>query len=262
METVLFFGVGWLGSPVVDSLRQSHRKLIIATRKPDTKILIPDTVYTQIEIDAETGILSFVENIPEVDKILIMLPPSGLSNYEKTIHSIVVLFPNCKQVVFTSSTGVYLNQLGVLNEESSVIKDHPVFLAEQVVKTAYPKSYQILRLAGLVGNNRHPVKFLISKPEVKNGLAPVNLIHRKDIIQAILLVLEGTQNVGIYNLCYPNHPQKANYYNVMAKKLYNKTIEFENGSGGKEIDGSKFATEFEFEYQYDINEINNFDALI
>ena len=48
----------------------------------------------------------------------------------------------------------------------------------------------------------------------------------------------------------------------MAKKLYNKTIEFENGSGCKEIDGSKFATEFEFEYQYDINEINNFDALI
>ena len=106
------------------------------------------------------------------------------------------------------------------------------------------------------------MKFLISKPEVKNGLAPVNLIHRKDIIQAILLVLEGTQNVGIYNLCYPNHPQKVNYYNVMAKKLYNKTIEFENGSGGKEIDGSKFAAEFEFEYQYDINEINNFDALI
>ena len=262
MKTLLIFGVGWLGSKMLHALAEDGRRIIVASRDLNNKVAIPNVEYAQIKVDDKAGRITFVNQFPtEINQLLLMLPPSGWANYEKSISSIVELYPNCEQVIYTSSTGVYQEYIGNVNEDSAIKPKHPVFLAEQVIKSRYPNNHIILRLSGLVGSDRHPVKFLLKKDSVNNGLAPVNLIHCKDIIRAVLLILRNTEISGVYNLCYPKHPLKSSYYNLIAKQFFQKQIHFFDGIGGKEIDGSKFALDYTYQYQLDICDINNFTGL-
>jgi len=262
MKTLLIFGAGWLGSKMLHALSEDGQRIIVATRDLNNKTAFPGVEYVQIKIDDKSVRVSFVNEYPTgINQLLLMLPPSGWVNYEKSISSIVGMYPNCEQLIYTSSTSVYQEKIGSVNEESMVKPEHPVFLAEQVVKRYYPHNHIILRLAGLIGSDRHPVKFLLKKESVDNGLAPVNLIHRKDIIHAMFLIIRNAETSGVYNLCYPKHPLKATYYNLIAKQLFKKQIRFFDGIGGKEIDGSKFALHYAYDYQFDICDINNFTAL-
>ena len=59
-----------------------------------------------------------------------------------------------KQFIFTSSTGVYQNKEGHINEESIVNEQHVVYKAEQEVKRVFPKACTILRLSGLISEDR------------------------------------------------------------------------------------------------------------
>ena len=53
----------------------------------------------------------------------------------------------------------------------------------------------VIRFAGLFGYDRNPGRFLAGRKEVRNGEAPVNLIHRDDCINIIELVIE--KNIAI-----------------------------------------------------------------
>ena len=93
-----------------------------------------------------------------------------------------------------------------------------------------------------------------------NGAAPVNLIHRKDILNALTILLENPRP-GFYNLCYPAHPTKSEYYGEIARKLFQTALEFDHQGNGKMINGSKFASSFKYEYQFDIHDIDNLDKI-
>ena len=77
----------------------------------------------------------------------------------------------------------------------------------------------------------------------------VNLIHRKDIINALTILLENPRP-GIFNLCYPAHPTKSDYYSEISRELFQTQLEFDLQGSGKMINGSKFASTFKYEYQF------------
>ena len=60
----------------------------------------------------------------------------------------------------------------------------------------------------------------------------------------------------------PNNPLKRKYYNEISEKIFQKRIEFEKNGKGKKIDGSKFASDFQFEYENDIYDISLLDKVI
>ena len=63
---------------------------------------------------------------------------------------------------------------------------------------------------------RHPVKFLAGKCNLKQGNSPVNLVHLEDCIQAITALLMNPDGLRTYHLCAPIHPTRAEYYTKAA----------------------------------------------
>ena len=261
MKSILIFGAGWLGKAVVQELAFMKRNVIVATREPEQQKIHPNIEYCKIDFHTISGAVEF--NVPitqKIDEILVMLPPSRMVNYEKTIDSICKEFPSVDHFVFTSSTGVYEDFSGPVNEDSVLKKAHSVVLAEGRIQLKFPNRSTILRLAGLIGDNRHPVLYFLKQKINLNGTAPVNLIHRKDIINALTILLENPRP-GIYNLCYPAHPTKSEYYGEIARKLFQTELAFDDKGNGKVINGSKFATSFKYEYKFDIRNIDNLDKV-
>jgi nucleoside-diphosphate-sugar epimerase len=143
---------------------------------------------------------------------------------------------------------VYEEVDAIVDEKGKVNEQHPVRLAEKIVLSSR-RPYCILRLSGLIGAGRHPIHFLQGRENVNGGEAPVNLVHLKDVIEAIGTIITGNKWSCIYNVSYPSHPAKKEYYPMMAEILGLKApVYLEDKTKGKEIDGYLFTTELDFVY--------------
>jgi hypothetical protein len=60
-------------------------------------------------------------------------------------------------------------------------------------------------------------------------------------------------------VCSPEHPTRAAYYGGLARKLANRSLQFESGKDGKIIDGTKITLVSSFKYQYSIQETSDLD---
>jgi nucleoside-diphosphate-sugar epimerase len=155
------------------------------------------------------------------------------------------------KVVFTSSTSVYKDIDGQVDEQGELNETHPVFLAEQSVINSN-HAYCIFRLAGLIDENRHPIKFLSGR-ETQNALGKVNLVHKIDVISAIETQLDSTKWNTVYNVCSQEHPSRIDYYSKSAdfKGLPHPIFNSE-GTMGKEISSQKLIESLGFQFTQSI----------
>jgi len=256
-QKLLLFGVGWLGKALVQSLSPKDFSVTIATTNKDRWNRF-DGNASIIEVVLASNQLMFTNSnidINTFDQVVIMLPPSGFEDYSKAVYGICSKLQSSKQLIFTSSTGVYKNIDAVVDEQSLIDDLHPVLKAENVIRNAFKGSYSILRLAGLIGNDRHPISYLLNKKIISNGSAPVNLIHRDDVVRAIKILLNSKFSNSTYNICYPDHPNRQDYYGGFAHKFYGKSLTFDEGIKGKVVDGSKFASIYNYEYIKQIRDV-------
>lgn len=93
-----------------------------------------------------------------------------------------------------------------------------VYAAEQELNRLLGARLTIIRMAGLVGNDRHPVKFMTGK-NYPGKSEPINLIHLVDCIGLINAVLENACWGETINGCAGEHPQKCEYYSWAAQEL-------------------------------------------
>tara|TARA_Y100001978_G_scaffold202616_1_gene224367 strand:- start:2699 stop:3490 length:792 start_codon:yes stop_codon:yes gene_type:complete len=256
-QNLLLFGVGWLGKALVQSLYSYDVKITIATTHKEKWHQFDDDVSI-IEVSMASKGVSFINTNIDVnafDQFVVMLPPSGFDNYSQVVYGICSKLQSDKQLIFTSSTGVYKNIDAVVDENALIDESNPVFKAEEVIRNCFQGRYSILRLAGLLGGSRHPVKYLLNKESISDGMAPVNLIHREDVIRAIKVLLFSNSSNSTYNICYPDHPTKKDYYGDFAHRLYGKSLNFNADGKGKVVDGSKFVKKYEYEYLNPIRDV-------
>ena len=256
---VAIVGMGWLGKPLSLSLMRNGYNVFAATRNIDKAKEFRDLGLISFQISYEIDSLLIhlaKEDLEQIDNLIICIPPSGFSNYDQTVGSIVSCFSTKTKIIFTSSTGVYEEINGQVTEDSNKIQDHPVFLAEQKLKELAEDRLTIIRLAGLIGDNRHPVKYFIQKDLIPNSNAPVNLVCQKDVIRAIELILEKQLFNKTYNIVNPSHPSKKDYYTNASKALSNANPKAEFGAGGKLVLGTKFEEETSFKYYFPIDDWN------
>jgi nucleoside-diphosphate-sugar epimerase len=175
-------------------------------------------------------------------------PPSKSDDYAKQVEELLNQFSADTKVIFTSSTSVYEEVDAIVDEKGRVNEDHPVRLAEKIVLSSN-RHYCILRLSGLIGAGRHPIHFLQGRENLNGGNVPVNLVHLKDVIEAIGAIITRNKWSCIYNVSYPSHPTKKVYYPMMAELFGLKApIYMEDNTKGKEIDGNLLTIQLDFGY--------------
>lgn len=254
-NTISITGCGWLGLPLAKRLLTEGY-----TVKGSTTSIDKLDVLSQVGIEAH--LVDYRNNIfPaeffECDVLVIIIPPGrdGKTTYAKGIKSLIEqIDPTKTKVIFTSSTGVYKDNNGAVNE-SSPLSPSPrsgtsIIDAEAEIQNQ-KAPYVILRLAGLVGANRNMGNFLAGRQNVPNGKAPVNLVHQEDCIRSIVTMIECNEWNNVFNICADLHPEKQIIYPHQSQTLGKVPPTFiDELTSYKVVNNSKFKDQYNFSYNF------------
>ncbi|AKA39773.1 SDR family oxidoreductase [Yersinia ruckeri] len=266
MKKVAIIGLGWLGMPLAQALIRRGIQVVGSKTTPDGVDAARMSGVECYQLELTPDLMCDPEDLPrlfDVDALVITLPASRTAEdgdgYFLAVREVVdsALVYGVPRIIFTSSTSVYGDTVGQVKEDSPL---RPVSGAgktlvalEQWLHQLPHTSVDILRLAGLVGNERHPGRFLAGKTAVKGASQGVNLVHQDDVIAAIELLLNLPKGGHIYNLCAPKHPAKKDFYPECARALQLTPPKFAPEDGvqpSRLVDGSRICSELGFEYIY------------
>jgi len=271
---ISILGCGWLGFPLAKSLLQKGFLV-----KGSTTTLEKISVLENAGIDAFHIALYEVEIVGEMDAFLsnseiliINIPPKLRGNSsEDFVQKIKNLIPfieksSVEKVIFVSSTSVYsdaisidlITEMTIPNPDTESGKQ--LLEAEKVLQNNPNFKTTVLRFGGLIGEDRHPIKFLAGRENLENPEAPINLIHQLDcigIIEAIICHPEiSGQNDKLsfgetFNAVAPFHPTRKVYYSKKALELNLPLPKFDESkpSVGKIISSEKVSTALGYEFQ-------------
>lgn len=255
LNSVLIVGCGWVGTKLATNLVSQNIKVFGTTRSAEKSSSLRSLGVKPIifDLEKEDAIQTY---LPKVDAVVISVSPGRSdqrSQYPNHIQKLSKLLASTnQQVVMYSSTSAYKGSMGIVTESDALPdpeSDNVILAAEGQLKKIIPDSV-ILRLGGLFGSDRHPVNYLAGREEISSGEAPVNLVHREDVIAATISVISQKIQGEIFNVCSDHHPTKNELYTNLAEKLNLEKPTFQSGgSDEKLVDGSKIKTELGFEYQ-------------
>lgn len=267
MKQISILGCGWLGLPLAKALLKNGFSLKGSTTSMEKLSVLENSGIQPFLIalseDKTTGNLSaFLEN----SKILIIDVPPKLRGSEKDpstaprkafVRKIETLIPfieksSVENVLFISSTSVYGDDSSTalnVTEETKMCPEtesgKQLLETEQLLQSNPNFKTTILRFGGLIGEDRHPIRFLAGKTNLENPNAPINLIHQDDCIGIITAILCHTEPVEVWNETFnavtPFHPSRKEYYTQKAIDLNLALPEFnyETAVSGKTISSSK-----------------------
>jgi nucleoside-diphosphate-sugar epimerase len=234
-ERIDIFGAGWLGLDVALDLHSEGNDVCVFSRSVPKIAALEDKGIAARKIDFDSGLIE----IPKIERVtstlLVCLPPS-VSNYCANLQQIV-LATSPKHIVFCSSIGLYAATNGGVDETGAIDSKSILYEAEQaMLRMNTPLS--ILRLGGLIGEDRNPATHFSNKEFLPNGLAPVNLIHKLDVISCISGILKQNPT-GIFNVVHPSHPSRKEYYENKCMELGLPQCSFRSEGEGKTVGGDK-----------------------
>lgn len=222
-------GCGWLGLPTAIYLKNKGHIIKGTTTSADkqnaiSEKSIPAFLIKLTEDEVSGNFKAFSEKL---EVLIVNVPPRlrkpPFESYAKKMGKLVeaIQTTSIKKVIFVSSTSVYGNINGEVNEATTpkpnTESGRQLLEVEKLFKSSTSFETTIIRFAGLIGEDRHPVKMLSKKEELFNGNEPVNLIHLNDCIRIIEKIIDDDDWGVIVNGVYPYHPTKEEYYIKEAK---------------------------------------------
>ena len=220
MKTLGILGCGWLGMALAGRAMNANWQ-VIGTRQSEIGC-------EQLRLLGINGVvcplpITKYSSIPYLGKNLVIALPLGKqSGLIESIVSVVEahITEGCQRVVMISTTSVYGAATGHITEKNSVNptteSGNRNLRLEQALLQRFPNKLKILRLSGLVGEDRHPVTVLSGR-QLPYGGRPVNLIHQYDAVTAILALLTTSSSESIFHLSAFEHPSRGEYYCQQAK---------------------------------------------
>ena len=276
MTQISILGCGWLGLPLAKALLENGFLVKGSTTSVGKLSVLKNLGIQAFQIElSETKIQGEVDSFLENSKILIIdVPPKlrGSSTDPSTalkmtfVEKIKNVIPfieksSVENVLFISSTSVYGDTSTSLSvtEETKLNPDtesgRQLVQTEQLLQSNSNFKTTILRFGGLIGEDRHPIKFLAGRKNIENPNAPINLIHQEDCIGIILEILRQAQNDKLewnetFNAVTPFHPSRKEYYTQKAVEfnLALPGFNVENSSFGKTISSSKIERDLGYSF--------------
>ncbi len=227
---IVIVGSGWLGKPLAEKMWDSGHEVFAVYRsnKP--------IVSSAIELIKSDDLDTLRMKLPHADVVVFCFPApkEGKSHAEVCLDIAQYSDSSCR-FIFTSTTGVYPDENARFNEESALDPSNKHVQTENQLRKEFGQRLTIVRLAGLVGAGRFPVRMMSKSGKIYNGDEYCNLIHLDDAVGIIAFLIGENPRVEILNACAPQHPPKGEYYTAMAERLSVPAPVFEKGPTGKFI---------------------------
>ncbi len=238
MTQISILGCGWLGFPLALSLQRKGFVIYGSTTsrsKLETlrSAAIHPFLINLTEVNIEGDINSFLDGS---DVLIIDIPPKMRNNpspsFSEKIKELIpfILASTVNRVLFVSSTSVFGNHQGCVNEDTEPLPDtasgEELLKSERLLNENPCFKTTILRFGGLTGPDRHPVKYLAGRDDVSGANAPVNLIHREDCIGIIEKIINQNRWNETFHGVHPEHPHKKTYYTEKAIEFGLKPPQF------------------------------------
>jgi nucleoside-diphosphate-sugar epimerase len=242
VNNILVWGLGWLGMPLAKNLLKNENNVYCITRSYDKKELLNSNFLNAFTLDK---LPDFSNSIKKCDVFILTVPPINDLSFFEQLSFILSHLPEYCQLIYTSSTGVYININGEVSENSELDKSNKSYQIEEFLQEKRSQNLTILRLGGLIGPKRHPVHFLAKKSVNLNPSQVVNLVQQIDVITIVGLVVEFKQS-GIFNICSHEHPTRKVYYNSASTEfgLGSLIFEMDEHQSGKIVDSKKISELF------------------
>ena len=220
---IAILGCGWLGLPLAKSFLKKGFSVVGSTTSIDklkslNEIGIQALVWSLSDNHSDDSIRFLVD----IDVLILNIPPRKTGDsiqYSTSLANFCSKIPSKITVLFISTTSVYPDDLKFATEEykwteNDLLKE--TVQAEDKLSRVLNSRLTILRLAGLIGEDRHPINTLSARKDVPNGKSPVNLIHLNDVIGLIQRIIEVECWGKVFNGCFPLNPSREEYYEKMA----------------------------------------------
>lgn len=245
--TISILGCGWLGLPLAEHLRDNSYQVKGSTTSPEKLELLSGKKITPFLLKLDPYLeCDDCSDFWDADVLVLNIPPGRKREdveqfHRKQIQAVINELKDSpiKFVIFISSTSVYPKNCGIVSEDettkgkASRASGNALLRAENMLLKQNDFRTTVIRFGGLYGYDRHPAKYLAGKKNLKNGNAPVNLIHQKDCIGIIHKVIEKEITGEILNGVSDGHPPKKMYYPAAAKVLGMEPPTFEEDQNEK-----------------------------
>jgi nucleoside-diphosphate-sugar epimerase len=272
---ISILGCGWLGLPLAKSLLSKGYEVKGSTTSESKLEVLKNAGILPFQIQLEENqIIGTIEDfLKETDVLVIDIPPGLRRDFSTSlemtfVNKVKTLIPfieksGIQKVVFVSSTSVYGDGFPIV-EITEETKPNPdtesgkqLVIVETLLQSNLHFKTTVIRFGGLLGDDRHPIKFLAGRTNVENPHAPVNMIEREDCIGIIEETMKQVQhdNWGeTFNAVAPQHPTRKAYYHKKAE-IFNlplPTFAEDSESKGKIISSEKVETILGYSFQKEI----------
>lgn len=230
-------GAGWLGLPLALLLQQKNHQVVTTKRDAEAVDKLCSDGLSSVQFTLGDELASDQLSPLFASQVICLNIAPG----RRTLDPEVFTTKMCEFVSYAKDAGVqhliFISTSSVYGEASRTVYEYssldPITLSakahvaiEQHVNKTFENQGCILRLSGLVGENRHPARSLAGKKALANGHKKVNLVHQHDAIAAISSIIERNSYGQTLHLSAEDHPSRQTYYQTVAELLALEPPEF------------------------------------
>lgn len=221
---ISILGCGWLGLPLAVGLSTEGHAVRGSTTTAAKLGRLRTAGIHPHEIRLQPDPVGDLEGFFDADLLIVTVPPSGSDAYLAALAAAIgaARARGVGRFVYTSSTSVYASRGQVVDESDVVPPSSPrgrLMREAEALFLVPPIEAVILRLGGLFGEDREPARFLAGKRGIAGADAPVNLVHRDDVVAVAVEMVRRDIRTGIFNVVSDEHPPKSQFYAARARAL-------------------------------------------
>lgn len=255
-------GLGWFGKKFAEfSVSQGHEVLGTKRNPSDADSYQKGISVVPFEFENCEPSDSLKEILSFSDVLIFDIPPSAVAPeiFKKNLKAISNKISKSKiqKAIFISSTSVFSNGQGLVSEGTIPTPDGKngvlLLALEEIWQTMISPNGIVLRPGGLIGQDRHPVKYLSGRDRLKGQNIPVNLVHQDDLVKMVYALMNADSNQNVFHAVAKQHPEKRAFYQTVAERRALELPVFDEGdkSLGKTVDAEKSKETLGIKFDYE-----------